>query len=419
MKKQLLPIAILNAIAFTTIAQTTIIDTVSTGAGYANQKWYSLQNDEQGTLQTKDNWDIAFEITGYSASILANTQKANFMVYKTPYSIANFNTIDTTGINNWKPLYNSDTTWAIGAFNKGGVFANPNYLGWGVYDMNTHIISGDSCYVIKLSTSSFKKFKIDNLSGGVYNCTYADINGANTQTIAINKSNYTGKNFAYYNLTTNTAIDREPISANWDLTFVKYTTFIPTPYGVTGILNNKGVTVAQADNVLNSTTYSNWSAHPQKTTINTIGYDWKGFTGSTYIVTQDTVYFVKPKQGDIWKLSFTGFGGSSNGNYILSKQKLSSIGIYELNNTKIASLTMYPNPTTQDVVNIIYDVQTKSNQVTLNVYDITGKEIYSSELNSTQGLYNYIINTANYTKGIYIINLNVDGKVASQKLIKE
>lgn len=68
MKKQLLSMAMISVFALSSKAQT-IIDTVSVGAGYANQKWYSLQNDEQGTTQSKDNWDIAFEITGYSASI--------------------------------------------------------------------------------------------------------------------------------------------------------------------------------------------------------------------------------------------------------------------------------------------------------------------------------------------------------------
>ena len=182
--------------AFTTQAQV-VIDTVSVGAGYINQKWYSLQNDEQGTAQSKDNWDIAFEITGASASILVNTQKTNFALYKAPYSISNYATVDTTGISNWPILYNSDTTWAVGALNKGANPSNAYDLGWGVYDINTHIVSGDSCYVIKLSATSYKKIKLVNLSGGIYTFEYANINGTSSQTATVNKSNYTGKNFAY------------------------------------------------------------------------------------------------------------------------------------------------------------------------------------------------------------------------------
>ncbi|MBL7937073.1 MAG: hypothetical protein JNM51_14795, partial [Bacteroidia bacterium] len=323
MKKQLLSLGIMFFAAMHTNAQT-IIDTVSVGAGYSNQKWYSLQNDEQGT-QPKDNWDIAFEISGYSASILANVQKTNFAVYKTPYSVAQYATLDTTGINTWPLLYNSDTTWTVGAFNKGAISSNPNDLGWGVYNSSNHIITGDSCYVIKLSSTSYKKIKINDLNGGIYSFDYANIDGTSAQSQSITKSNYTGKNFAYFDLTNNVAVDREPISANWDLTFVKYISFVPTPYGVTGVLSNKGVTVAQADNVNAPVTYNSWYAHTFNTAINTIGYDWKEINMTTFAwdIKLDTVYFVKAKTGDIWKLRFTKFSGSSTGNFIFSKEKLS------------------------------------------------------------------------------------------------
>lgn len=421
MKKQIISLTVLSAFALTAKAQTVSIDTVSVGADYVNQKWYSLQNDEQGITQSKDNWDIAFEITGFSASILANTQKANFVVYKAPYSIANYGVIDTTGMTSWKKLYNSDTTWSVGAFNKGGVFTNPYYLGWGLYNINTHIVSGDSCYVVKLSNASYKKLKIDKLSGGIYHFTYSNIDGTNSRTVALNKTNYSGKNFAYFDMTSNTAINREPPSANWDLTFVKYISFIPTPYGVTGVLTNKGVTVAQADSVASPSTYVNWNAHTQATAMNTIGYDWKTFdmATNTWKIAVGTVYFVKSKTGDIWKVRFTGFGGSTNGNFILSKEKLSTVGIQELNGTKIASLTVYPNPSTQEVVNVIYDLQTQVNEATLKVYNSTGEEVYNEQLKAREGLYSHALNTTDFRAGTYLVSLYVDDKVVTQRFIKQ
>lgn len=420
MKKQILTLAAISSLTLLSKAQT-IIDTVSVGANYANQTWYSLQNDNQGTTQSKDNWDIAFEITGFSASILANNQKTNFMVYRAPYNVANYTSIDTTGINAWPKLYNSDTTWAVGAFNKTANPVNQFDLGWGTYDMSTHIITGDSCYVIKLSNTSYKKLKFDNLVGGIYNATYADINGTNSQTITINKASYTGKNFAYYNMTTNTAVDREPVSTNWDLTFVKYTSFIPTAYGVTGVLSNKGVNIAQADNVASPITYANWNAHTTATAINTIGYDWKTFdlVNNAWVLPMDTVYFVKARTGDIWKLRFTGFGGITNGDCILAKEKLSTVSINELNAKNSASLSVYPNPSNQDNVTVIYDLQKQLNNVALSVRDLTGKEIVNEQLNTAQGFYSHTLNTASFSKGIYLINLYVNGKAITQKFIKQ
>lgn len=423
MKKTLLSIGLLALSALNVNAQI-IIDTVSVGAGYANQKWYSLQNDEQGTAQSKDNWDIAFEISGYSASIIGNTQKANFVIYKAPYSIAQYSTIDTSGIASWPVIHNSDTTWAVGAFNKGKNPSNSFDLGWGVYDVNTHIISGDSCYVIKLSATSYKKLKLIDLNGGIYSFEYANIDGSNSQAQSITKSNYTGKNFAYFDLTNNVAIDREPTSANWDLTFVKYISFVPpsgTPYGVTGVLSNKGVKVAQADNVVSPSTYNSFSSHAFKTAINEIGYDWKVFNGGTmtWDIKGDTVYFVNDKPGNIWKLRFTKFGGSSNGNFIFSKEKISSVGIADIEGKPLANVIVYPNPTNGSGTTLLFSTEVELAKVSVSITDIAGKIISDENVTVTNGLNQHQLNTIELTAGVYFIHLNAGSYSTIQKLIKQ
>ncbi|MBK6986682.1 MAG: T9SS type A sorting domain-containing protein [Bacteroidetes bacterium] len=421
MNKTLFSLTLFSALAFTSKSQT-IIDTVSVGAGYANQKWYSLQNDEQGT-QSKDNWDIAFEINGYAASILGNVQKSNFAVYRAPYSVAQYSTIDTSGISSWPLLYNSDTTWTVGAFNKGAISSNPNDLGWGVYNSSTHIISGDSCFVIKLSASSYKKIKLIDLNGGVYSFEYANIDGANPQVQSITKSNYTGKNFAYFDLTNNVVVDREPISANWDLTFVKYMSFVPpsgTPYGVTGVLSNKGVTVAQADNVASPATYNSWTAHTFNTAINTIGYDWKEINMSTFAwdIKMDTVYFVKAKTGDIWKLRFTKFTGSSTGNFILYKEKLSSVGLQDLKGN-ISQVSLYPNPSTGNTTTLLFATETELSNVSVSIVDMTGRVVSTENTSVNTGLNKYELNTGSLNSGVYLIQLNAGTNTTTQKLIKQ
>lgn len=418
MKKQLLSLGIMFFAAMHTNAQT-IIDTVSVGAGYSNQKWYSLQNDEQGT-QPKDNWDIAFEISGYSASILANVQKTNFAVYKAPYSVAQYATLDTAGISTWPLLYNSDTTWTVGAFNKGAISSNPNDLGWGVYNSSNHIITGDSCYVIKLSSTSYKKIKINDLNGGIYSFDYANIDGTSAQSQSITKSSYTGKNFAYFDLTNDVAVDREPISANWDLTFVKYISFVPTPYGVTGVLSNKGVTVAQADNISTPATYNSWYAHTFNTAINTIGYDWKEINMTTFAwdIKLDTVYFVKAKTGDIWKLRFTKFSGSSTGNFIFSKEKLSTVGIQDLQGNS-AQVTLYPNPSTGSSTTLLFATESDVLNVSVSIIDISGRVVSAESMTVNSGLNQYQLNTGSLNSGVYFIQLNAGTNTTTHKLIKQ
>lgn len=400
-------------------AQTEVLDTVSLGAGYANQKWYSLQNDEQGT-QPKDNWDLGFEITGFSASIIANTQKANFMVYKAPYSIGNFNTIDTAGISGWPTAYNADTAWTLGALNKGIDPANGFDLGWGVYDMGTHFVNGDSCFVVKLSATSYKKLKIDNLGNGIYNFTYANIDGSDSHSYALAKAGYSTKNFGYYDMTNNIELDREPATANWDLTFVKYTTFIPQAYGVTGVLSNKGVKVAEADAVPDAATYTDYSSHTFVTTMNEIGYDWKTFNMSTgaYEVSANTCYFVQTVSGSIWRVRFTGFGGSANGNFMFGKELLATAGITDPAGSVISQFSLYPNPVGNDNLNILFASNQQVNNVTLQVMDITGKVISTDRLDLTAGFNQYSAPVSSLSSGIYMVRLSGEGFTAVQKFVK-
>lgn len=400
----------------------TITDTVSLGAGYSNQKWYSLQNDEQGTSQNKDNWDIAFEITGFSGAILANTQKSNLQVYKAPYKISDFASIDTSGITNWSKLNNSDTTWAIGAFNKGGSFSNSYYLGWGLYDVNTHIVNGDSCYVIKLSAATYKKIKFNTLAGGIYNFTYSDLNGANAQTVSLNKANYTGKNFAYYNLTTNTALDREPASNSWDLTFGRYVSLIQpgnTPYAVVGVLQNKGVLAAQADNVISPQTYVNWQGQPFVTAHSVIGSDWKTFdlAANAWRLAGDTVYFVKSKSGAIWKLRFTGFGGSANGSIIFTKEMLSAVSVAEQQSSYLTGFTLYPNPC-QSYLNVLL-ASDQHPAITIEVADITGKVWHSADVKMNATLINERVDVTGLSPGVYLVKVTSDKAISVRRFIKQ
>lgn len=417
MKRHLLSLSTLALITISTQAQV-IIDTVSIGAGYINQKYYSLQNDEQGT-QGKDNWDIGFEITGYAGTILANTQKANFAVYKAPFSIANYGTVDTTGMSSWPMLYNSDQTWDIGAFNRGANPSNSNDLGWGVYDVNTHIITGDSCYVIKLSATSYKKIKFETLWGGIYTFEYANINGTSSQTATINKSNYTGKNFAYYDMTSNAAVDREPVSGNWDLTFGRYTAFIPTAYPVVGVMSNKGVKVAQADNVALPSTYNTWAAHTLNSNITEIGHDWKYFnlSGNAWWLSQDTVYFVKDKPGNIWKMRFNAFGGSSTGNVVFSKEKLSTVGIADVTGNVISKVTVYPNPSSGSNTTLLFSTENETAKILISIVDLNGKLISEEIISANNGLNQHTLNTSTLNSGVYLIQLNAGSYKTTQKLI--
>lgn len=412
MKKQLLLLACISSF-YLSDAQVTI-DTVAVGAGYANQVWYSLPNDNQGSA-AKNNWDLAFDCGGQGGAIHFNSiTGANLWGYPGG-DTSTWATLDTAGIKTWMTRWNSDTSWSMGAFNRYANAGNPFDMGWGVYSMITHIVTGDSLYVMKLANGAYKKLRIVELASGTYTFRYANLNGSNDTTVQIVKSNYTGKNFAYYSIQNNVALDREPASANWDLVFTQYTTFIPVAYTVTGILQNKGVKVAQAKPINTPTVYVNYSAHTFVTAINEIGYDWKIFSG-TYVIEDSLVYFVKRSNGDIWKVIPTGFGGSANGNNIFSKELISSTGISE-SGALIANMAVSPNPSAAGSTNVVYNFEKNVSGALMNIYDLSGRNVFSETLDHNSGLHTYLLNTSGFNPGMYFISVEFEGKRIQQKLI--
>ncbi len=390
-----------------------VIDTVSIGAGYVNEKWYSLQNDEQGS-SPKNAWDIAFETSGMGSSIHINSVIGNKLWVYPNGDTSVWNSIDTSGINSWTARYNSDTSWSVGAFNVGAT-SNPYDLGWGIYNPITHEVIGDSLFIIKLSSNQYKKLWIKKLASGVYTFQYADLNGNNQQIINVNKSMYNTKTLVYYSIQNNSILNPEPISSNWDLVFKQYTAFIPSPYNVAGILQNKGVTAIKVYPI--DTSYNQWYNYPWQTSINTIGYNWKNYTGS-WQIEDSLVYFVKSKQGDVWKLIFTGFGGSANGNFIFSKQKISPTPVPSYSSSSV-EIILYPVPT-KNLLNVLLNNPSTNNiRAIVEIMDINGKILMPENWANISSFDHKTINVSELPAGVYFISITSNDFKYIQKFIKQ
>jgi hypothetical protein len=419
--KKITTLSFLFLSAFSVLKAQAVNDSVITGANYVNQIWYSLANDEQGT-QPKDNWDLAFEVSGFSGSVLANTQKG-LTIYQTPYAIASWATIDTTGaVANWPVLHNSEQTWDGGALN-----SNPDGnldLGWGQYDVNTHIVSGDSIYLVKLVSGSWKKLRIDALASGSYQFTWANVDGSDSTTATVAKSSYTGKNFAYYSLETKTAFDREPATTAWDLTFTKFYGLTPSQggpvlYSLTGVLQNKKVKSFKAYPVDAATTAFDTTTFTPR--INTLGADWKTFNNSTfaYEIADSTVYFVKTAAGDIWKVIFTGFSGGSAGKYVFSKELVQAAAIPNgIAETQLSALGMYPNPA-KGQFSLVYNYDgSELNSTAVNVFDLTGRMVAEQTIAVQQGINQHSVDISSLQPGIYMVALPGFGNKAQRLIIQ-
>ena len=395
------------------LAQTN--DSVSLNSSCSHQSFYNFNDGEIANVDNT-NWDLAFSSGGYGSAIRINSQ-AGVELYVYPNGdINDWNSVDITNISNWPSIINSDTTWTIGAFNATSDPTNSLDLGWGVYSTITHHITGDSIHIIKLSNGDYKKLQMIKLSSGVYDFKYANIDGSNEVTTNVSKSNYTSKNFGYYSITNNNELDREPTSSSWHILFTKYVTEIypGMNYGVTGVLTNKNIEVAKAENVdLTNVSHSGYSFSSQ---INTIGYDWKSYNMNSfsYDITDSLCFFVKDDQGSIWKLQLTGFEGNSTGNIHFKVENILSASD---NITDKNIFAIYPNPTTSKEIKIIYDINHRTSSLNkVKFFDINGKLVKSLKLGNN-GFNERNVNLYDLKSGVYFVSLITDEKSFQQKLI--
>jgi hypothetical protein len=377
-----------------------VSDLVSIQQGYTNQVFYSMGNGELSNVSNTD-WDVAFQIRGFPASILINS-KNNVRLWKANKDVSQWSAMsyaDTTGIvsNPAYELLNSDTSWDYGAFNLTNDTANDFDLGWGTYDPFSHIVTGDSIYFIKIGASDYRKLMIISLSGGVYNFKWANLDGTNEITSSLAKSNFIGKYFGYYSLVNNVSIDREPVYNTWDLTFCQYMAVSPITYKVTGVLSNDSVFVAKAYPV--DTAISSSAGYSFYEAINTIGYDWKAFdlNSNAWIISDSIVYFVTDRQGSTWKMVFTGFDGSSTGIFYFNKGPATTTGLFETSAVK--SFGIFPNPA-RDFATMILQTE-QSEEALVSIIDLNGKTVHQFSTNLTGGLQNVGLDLSKCKAGLY------------------
>jgi hypothetical protein len=324
--------------------------------------------------------------------------------------------VDTNGMSEWEKHNNSLETWSSGAFNMGRDH-NTGDFGWGEYNLSTHQVTATTIYVVKLPGNVYKKIMIDGLVSGTYTFRYSDLDGGNEQTASLAKSNFQGKNFIYYSLKDNRSIDREPAAQNWDLLFGKYVDMagpnLDIPYVVTGVLNNRNVTVAQVQ-----TSYPATEPIPDEgafnTKLNEIGYDWKAFAGTAYTISDDRAYFVKARDGGIYRLLFTSFTGGSTGAMTFTTELLGVSGV-ETAEEKLGTFALHPNVVSRrESLTLVYEL--KSGDAELAIHDLTGRNVAHSTLPTGEGLRRISV-PVDLPSGVYIATVKQGGGVGSMRFV--
>ena len=424
-------------------AQAWVSDSVEMGAGYANDIFYNLGTGNE-KVQAANDWDLAFQINKFgdrqfNATIRANHIKRKVEVYSLHMAVddntfANVSASDTSGkTSRFMQLMNVDTSWGEGAFYQNRDKTDQFDFGWGMYQgFPDHNLLGDSVYLVKVNGTAYKMWVKEYISMDTnligYKFRVAKLDNTNDNSVYVKKKDYPNRLFVYYDIATNTFINREPARNDWDLVFTQYAKIDPnggpmmggpSPIAFTGVLNNLDATIAEV-----KTSDLDNQVHTGKTyslEINTIGDDWKAPIGSPptgYSI--DTVtYFVKSKTAQQYvQIKFTRFDGASGGNtgkIVFAKRNVATLKVKDVK-SNISSYAIVPNPAVNDA-SFVLDAKDAAKGANLLVTDITGKVMMNSVVDLQKGLNAFTINTSGYATGTSVVTLSSGSWKVADKMI--
>ena len=168
---------------------------------------------------------------------------------------------------------------------------------------------------------------------------------------------------------------------------------------------NKGTTTyAPAVNMLVLLKNASGSVIQQTYTNSTGAYSFSSLPTGTYSVhPEDINYFTTDYSGIILTSTSASFSSANFAQHTVSKTILpATTGVQNITSS-VSSVTAFPNPTTGKL-NIQW-TETTNEKATISISDVTGREVYTSALNMTQGNGTSQIDLSGLTNGTYLISV--------------
>ncbi|MBQ0151555.1 MAG: T9SS type A sorting domain-containing protein, partial [Chryseobacterium sp.] len=390
----------------------------SMGPSYQNRVFVDLSANQLISKQG-NTWDIAFYKSvgqGFGSRI---NDALSIATYQASIDPTQWDNISIANEANWgSSLYNPDTTsnFESGALEQANLTCSILSTGWGCYNMGNHHIEGKSIYVLKYPNGDYIKFMITDYFGG-YTFKYAKWNGTTwgntiTKTIANGTAD---AYFNYYSLQNDAEVsNQEPPKAEWDFMLTKYWTFYNNMmmYNMSGIIQSPRISVAKTTETQETSSVTLPASTEFKTGITTIGNSWKPVSG----LTTNVVYYIK-EDNQYYRMYFTENGGATTGNMYFKYKNISSVLSTSDVKSKV-SFGMYPNPSPNKQVTLLYDVKQSTNSKGIvTILDQSGKIVYKTEINKNGGFFQKELNLSSLVSGVYLVNLTVDSYTETKKLI--
>ncbi len=412
-------------------------DSVSMLPGTSVDVYYNLETGNKDTVRN-NNWHIAFAVrkaqpplkTMQAATILVNDGRS-VDLYKSNTAFADWKNFDTTGWKAWPQSFNSDSSWDIGAFNQARNQSNPFDYGWGQYDMTSRDVVGNNIWLVAITTSpnpsapkTLKKLAIHKIAyDTMWIFTFSNVDGTDSTTLTIKKSDFNNKLFAYVNLVSKTVIDREPALNTWDIVFTRYKSLVTLfgqtlMYPVMGVLHHPNAVTAQYS-MPNARAFVPDTTLKFTSKVAEIGWDWKLITTTpgAWPVKDSLSYFIKTGANKYYRIYFTDYYADQTKQLIkFNKTFFSQLtGNSELAKS-IETLKIYPNPASA-IVNIETVFTKPVAAVNVQLIDMTGRTVSSETFINRSGDFNVAVSTAQLKPGIYFVSIEADGVKASKKLV--
>lgn len=270
--------------------------TVNMDADYKWQVYFNLQTNTIVGKNLKTIWDIGLETSKDGFHVVLNTSKSMFALNtgKQQFSAVSFT--DTNGFSAKKHWDNPD--------------GNVDSTAFGDWRSANDVFIVDRGFNEKGQSLGWTKIQLLSVTDSSFQVRYGALNGSTDTTLTVAKdSTY---NFAFLSFD-NGIVQVEPPKAAWDLVFTQYTHIYTDlgnmPYLVTGCLLNRYNTLAAADSVSGfaAISYNSLGNYTLTPAINTIGFLWKTFNGSTYTVNVNHSYIIKDQKGYFYRLHFIDF----------------------------------------------------------------------------------------------------------------
>lgn len=276
-------------------AGSVITSSVSMESNYKYQLYFDLKTNSIVGQNLKTSWDMGFEATPEGFRVILNESKA---MYAMNTGTSDFGSVtDTSGFaaaKKWDAASGNLDSTAIGDWRT---------------DHNVYII--DRGYSETGVHQGFRKIKVEASDDDSYTVRFSQMNGTGETSLEIAKdSTY---NFAFLSFTSSSTVMVEPPKADWDLVFTQYVHVFYEPeltvYLVTGCLLNRSATRSayDAQTPFSDINFASVSGYSFSTACNAIGYDWKEFDGTQYIIHPEKNYIIQDREGFYYKLHFIDF----------------------------------------------------------------------------------------------------------------